>query len=726
MFVKSPCGRSMRAAAAALCCAISLSSCGGGDSGSPPPVQTPAPTPTATPVDLVALATEVMTNNPSPMVWERAPTRNGTPAHNPGKSRYFGAPVDDPFFWPFLDIIAGLRGGVDVFMTVRTEEARPGAGEVDGWSGTDWEVPEREYGVGAGDQPGDYFVLGDSERPYYAGKTDPGDTDRDLVYIVNQGREWRGSVFRLHGSPQDYELVAVRDPGAPPDPSLNPDQPSPYDGVALFFTRGGINDMIAHFDESSLADFDLNDTDQFVFDSGVNPNPVVTTGAVAQLGGPGAEGWGGWTTTAPDGSVYQIGLTSSDDLGQPSTDSGSFYLAKFNAAGNRVWIRKHGSDINPPFVGELPYAIYATNDAVFVSGGTKGAYGGPAPEATLENGQHPFVAKFDASTGDELAVRQLYSGPEVNANAWQLNGAGDEFIIVVGGVSAPGIARVAGLPDTSPFLHKLRASDLSEVWSTILEDGPVFAPGTTDLGLAQVSNEAIGGVVYVEGSTPGTGTVYVSGYSSAGPLCGNKPSVVGAFMARYDDNGISPSLQWCDAYGAEFDHQYPWRTRIDSSGDIYAIGQTNGSIDGQSYAGGGDTFIRKYSPDGTVRWTRLFGGSGSDGGYSMDIRNDVLFVTGGTWSPNWISPGRGLADVFLLKLDTDGNLLQSLRFGTEWYDFAVDVTAGDRAIHIGGMTEGSMAGPHQGPGGPDAFLVRLCGNDFSFAASESACAPIAP
>ena len=60
-----------------------------------------------------------------------------------------------------------------------------------------------------------------------------------------------------------------------------------------------------------------------------------------------------------------------------------------------------------------------------------------------------------------------------------------------------------------------------------------------------------------------------------------------------------------------------------SDGSIYISGYTNGDLDGQINSGSRDTFISKFSPDGTKEWTRL-------GSYYRDESNALTTGSDGS------------------------------------------------------------------------------------------------
>lgn len=108
---------------------------------------------------------------------------------------------------------------------------------------------------------------------------------------------------------------------------------------------------------------------------------------------------------------------------------------------------------------------------------------------------------------------------------------------------------------------------------------------------------------------------------------------------------------------------------LDSSGNLYAAGYTDSFGAGQH-----DVLIVKYDPLGNFVWAKTWGGVGVDFATSVKVGPDgLLYVTGVT-----SSFGVGDYDLFLLQLDTGGNL----NWGTTWggsafdagYDIAFDAT----------------------------------------------------
>ena len=123
----------------------------------------------------------------------------------------------------------------------------------------------------------------------------------------------------------------------------------------------------------------------------------------------------------------------------------------------------------------------------------------------------------------------------------------------------------------------------------------------------------------------------------------------------------------------------------DSEGDAYVGGST-----ASFGAGGSDALIVKYTPSGTLLWTKTWGGSGDEGVNRIAVGPDgYIYVTGGT-----DSFGAGWFDVFLLKLDTNGNLIWGITWGGDSFEAGYDLAfdqAGNVYVAAESYTNGNCA-----------------------------------
>jgi hypothetical protein len=112
----------------------------------------------------------------------------------------------------------------------------------------------------------------------------------------------------------------------------------------------------------------------------------------------------------------------------------------------------------------------------------------------------------------------------------------------------------------------------------------------------------------------------------------------------------------------------------DSLGNSYITGFYNDTIKfGTTTLGSKgqkDIFVAKVDADGNFIWAKSFGGTSNDEGYGITVDfSGNIFVTGYYTTKMFFTPtdslvGQGGADIFIAKLDNNGNLLLKLTEGT--------------------------------------------------------------
>ncbi len=147
---------------------------------------------------------------------------------------------------------------------------------------------------------------------------------------------------------------------------------------------------------------------------------------------------------------------------------------------------------------------------------------------------------------------------------------------------------------------------------------------------------------------------------------------------------------------------------LDSDGNLLVAGQVCGTLTGQSSTGNCDAFVKKYTPSGTVVWTRQFGSTGQDGARGVAVdSNDRVIVAG--ISQNGFGGELALggsSDGFLRVLDSDGTVAWTRIFGTIDYDEALGVTVdSSNRITAVGFTYGDMT-DFTNAGGADYMVVQ--------------------
>src|SRR2546428_80762 len=173
-----------------------------------------------------------------------------------------------------------------------------------------------------------------------------------------------------------------------------------------------------------------------------------------------------------------------------------------------------------------------------------------------------------------------------------------------------------------------------------------------------------------------------------------------AFVIKYDTSG---NVLWTRQFGtSHFDQANG--IALDASG-VYVSGLTWDALPGQTSAGSGDAFLRKYDASGNVLWTRQFGSSDFDQADNVAVDASGAYVAGVTAGAFPGQTSAGSADAFVIKYDTSGNVLWTRQFGSSAYDQAYAIAVDASGAYVAGYAAGAL--PEQtSTGGFDAFVRK--------------------
>jgi hypothetical protein len=148
------------------------------------------------------------------------------------------------------------------------------------------------------------------------------------------------------------------------------------------------------------------------------------------------------------------------------------------------------------------------------------------------------------------------------------------------------------------------------------------------------------------------------------------------FVQKSDTSG---QLIWAKQMGGTGDNSGNSIT-TDADGNVYITGIFSGTVDFDPGAetselstfGGRDIFIQKLDPNGELIWVKQIGGTSFDYAYSIALDAYAnVFITGAFKGTADFDPGPGTVnlssngndDIFIQKLDTDGNLIWAKAMG---------------------------------------------------------------
>jgi hypothetical protein len=359
--------------------------------------------------------------------------------------------------------------------------------------------------------------------------------------------------------------------------------------------------------------------------------------------------WGYSVQQTADGGYIVTGQTTffgADDV----------YLVKINAQGDTLWTRTYGG-IGGRDVGK---SVQQTSDGGYVITGHTTSFGHTGDFDV-------YLIKTDSS-GDTLWTRAFGEARyDDEGNSVQQT--------TDGGYIVAGYNRSFGNHFRDFWLLKSDAQG-DTLW-TKSYGGPAWDVANS------VQQTADGGYI-VTGLTYSFGAGYNDFY-----------------LVRTDSSG---DTLWTRTYGGRYRDEANFVQQTTDGGYIIA---------GRTYSFGTGTpdyanvYLIKTDSSGDTLWTRTYGGSRDDAGFSAQQTVDGGYiVTGWTYS---FGPGTPDSDnVYLIKTDSSGDTLWTATYGGTRHDdaYSVQQTA-DSGYIIAGRTFSFGAGYHS-----DVYVIKTDGNGY--------------
>lgn len=206
----------------------------------------------------------------------------------------------------------------------------------------------------------------------------------------------------------------------------------------------------------------------------------------------------------------------------------------------------------------------------------------------------------------------------------------------------------------------------------------------------------------------------------------------------------TPTLDWVSKIGST-GTETGKSIVTDNSGNVYTVGHFESDVDADPGAanypltsnGMADILITKSDSDGNLLWASSIGGVANDAAYGIAINSsNEIYITGyyqGTvdFNPsssvtNYMYSSNGSIDIFLLKLDSNGNYLWANSIGGWGTDigYAVDTDASGNALIAGSFSStnvdfnpsASVTNYLNAVGGTDGFYAYYSSNgDYTYA-----------
>ncbi len=157
---------------------------------------------------------------------------------------------------------------------------------------------------------------------------------------------------------------------------------------------------------------------------------------------------------------------------------------------------------------------------------------------------------------------------------------------------------------------------------------------------------------------------------------------------------------------------------IDTNGNIYVTGYFEDIVQfgnkKDTSAGFNDIFISKFDSGLNLQWARRIGDTESDEGKKIFFKSDNIFVTGnfskGPFFGSTKLNSRGFEDIFVSKLDLDGNFIWALSAGSNQFESSNSIYVDNNGdVLVTGSFEGSVLFGSIGfstNGNDDIFLAK--------------------
>jgi len=182
---------------------------------------------------------------------------------------------------------------------------------------------------------------------------------------------------------------------------------------------------------------------------------------------------------------------------------------------------------------------------------------------------------------------------------------------------------------------------------------------------------------------------------------------VGEFWGtKIDANG---NLEWRSYYGGTNNDRAHAVIEADDGSFVMAGFSESDDYDISNTRGSYDFWVIKLTATGELLWERSFGGTGIEIAYDITKTDDGGYVvTGNTFSTDIdISMNHGESDVWLIKIDDNGKLLWEKTFGGSQFDAAQGViTTYDGGFIITGNSKSIDGDVSENNGENDIWLIK--------------------
>ncbi len=169
------------------------------------------------------------------------------------------------------------------------------------------------------------------------------------------------------------------------------------------------------------------------------------------------------------------------------------------------------------------------------------------------------------------------------------------------------------------------------------------------------------------------------------------------------------NVEWRKYFGGTNNDRAHAVVQADDGGFVMAGFSESDDFDISNTKGSYDFWVLKISASGNLVWERSYGGSGIEISHDIAKAGDNTYVvTGNTFSTDTdVSKNHGESDIWLIKIDDNGNLIWERTFGGTEFDAGQGVRlSSDGGFLISGNSKSTDGDASVNAGENDLWLVK--------------------
>ena len=179
------------------------------------------------------------------------------------------------------------------------------------------------------------------------------------------------------------------------------------------------------------------------------------------------------------------------------------------------------------------------------------------------------------------------------------------------------------------------------------------------------------------------------------------------WVIKLNANGIK---EWSNYYGGSFTDTAYDAIQTEDNGYIIVGSSDSNDVDVANNKGSYDFWVIKISNTGDLVWEKSFGGSEIDEARAISNTTDGNYlVVGDTRSANIdVSQNRGAADLWMIKINSEGSLIWEKTLGGTNFDVGRSVSkTQDNGFLIAGSSRSSDGDLSSNKGQNDALILKI-------------------